>query len=203
MQLYRTKIVSSQNHFFCTQSNCQCTTHTHGISTQRIMTQQILSAHSSMVLQQVVLQYTRGSGATHNKCHFLYMHNHFLSWGKRVVGVFTKKNHPIISCFTSYMPIFQSNCIPWSQKFDLFLLKYKTWNRKRQFTFKTDGWKIRTKYLSIPPQEHTFLIKTISGQQVTITSAAQPMLYSPTNAVQHRILYLVCTLHENKVSMSL
>jgi hypothetical protein len=29
------------------------------------------------------------------------------------------------------------------------------------------------------------------------------MLYSPTNAVQHRILYLVCTLHENKVSMSL
>jgi hypothetical protein len=52
--------------------------------------------------------------------------------------------------------------------------------------------RLGTKYLSIPSQEHTLLIKIISGQQVTITSAAQPMFYSNTNAVntEYSILYV-------------
>jgi hypothetical protein len=100
----------SQNQFSCTQSNFQCIIHTWHFHTENYMTQQILSAHSSMVLQQVVLQYTRGSGPAHNKCQFIYMYNHFLGQAKR--REFTKKILPIISCYTSYVPNFQINCIP-------------------------------------------------------------------------------------------
>jgi hypothetical protein len=41
------------------------------------------------------------------QCHFMYMYNNFLGWG----GGSLKKTLPIISCYTSYMPIFQINCI--------------------------------------------------------------------------------------------